>query len=168
MIKALTNIFYKEIKFMKKILSIIVALMTVLMMVACAGNANNDGSFGKGKVMALEFETNPSTGYSWEYKFKNGTAEIVFDREENKINENLDVVGSPNKIVYYFRATKEGNTNLVFTYRRPWEGGDIAYDVVYELAVDKDLNIRCLSKMKGEVESDKDLSFFPNPTFLNE
>ena len=152
---------------MKKILSIIVALMTVLMMVACAGNANKNGSFGKGKVMALEFETNPSTGYNWEYKFENGDAEIVFDREENKLNQDLDVVGAPSKIVYYFKATKEGNTNLVFTYRRPWEGGDVAYDVIYELSVDKDMNITCLSKMKGTVESDKELSFFPNPTFLD-
>ena len=87
--------------------------------------------------------------------------------EENKLNQDLDVVGSPSKIVYYFKATKEGNTNLVFTYRRPWEGGDVAYDVIYELSVDKDMNITCLSKMKGTVESDKELSFFPNPTFLD-
>ena len=150
---------------MKKILISLLVLSVMLTAFACVGASSKGGSFGKGKVMGLEFETNPSTGYNWEYKFENGDAEIVFDREENKLNENLDVVGAPSKIVYYFKGTKEGNTNLVFTYRRPWEGGDVAYDVVYELSVDKDMNISCLSKMKGTVESDKELSYFPNPTF---
>ena len=152
---------------MKKILISLLILSTMIAAFACNGASSKDASLGKGKVMALEFETNPSTGYNWEYKFQNGDAEIVFDREENKLNENLDVVGAPNKIVYYFRATKEGSTNLIFTYRRPWEGGEVAYDVVYELSVDKDMNITCLSKMKGTVESDKELSFFPNPTFTD-
>lgn len=150
---------------MKRIISMFLALSMVFTMVACASNTNKDASFGKGKVMALEFESNPSTGYTWEYKFEGGEGEVAFDREETKLNEKQDLVGAPNKVVYYFKATKEGNRNLRFTYRRPWEGGDVAYDVVYELAVDKNLNISCLSKMKGSVESDVELSFFPNPTF---
>lgn len=150
---------------MKKILSMFLVLTLTLTLVACASNTNQNANFGKGKVMALEFETNPSTGYNWEYKFENGDGEIVFDREENKINEDLDLVGASHQVVYYFKAEKPGNRNLVFTYRRPWLGGDVAYDVVYELSVDENLNITCLSKMKGTVESDKELSYFPNPTF---
>ena len=150
---------------MKKFLSVLLALSIAVMIFACGTKFNQNASFGKGKVMALEFETNPSTGYTWEYKFENGEGEVVFDREENKLNDNQDLVGSPHNVVYYFKATKEGNKNLRFTYRRPWEGGEVAYDVVYELSVDKDLNISCLSKMKGSVDSDKELSFFPNPTF---
>ena len=150
---------------MKRILLMFLILSVALMGLACGAKSNQSASFGKGKVMALEFETNPSTGYTWEYKFENGEGEVVFDREENKLNDNQDLVGSPHKVTYYFKAAKEGNRNLRFTYRRPWEGGDVAYDVVYELSVDKDLNISCLSKMKGSVDSDKELSYFPNPTF---
>lgn len=150
---------------MKKIILFVTVLAMLASLVACGKSASNNSSFGKGKVMALEFESNPSTGYTWEYKFEGGEGEVAFDREETKLNENQDLVGAPNKVVYYFKATKEGNRNLRFTYRRPWEGGDVAYDVVYELAVDKNLNISCLSKMKGSVESDVELSFFPNPTF---
>ena len=108
-------------------------------MVACGVKNNQSASFGKGKVMMLEFEANPSTGYTWEYKFENGDGEVVFDREESILNVDQDIVGAQHKLVYYFKATKEGNRNLRFTYRRPWEGGDVAYDVVYELSVDKDL-----------------------------
>lgn len=149
---------------MKKTLLVSLVVLTLATLVAC-GSSSQSKNLGKGKVMALEFDTNPSTGFTWEYQFENGDGEIVFDREENKINTDLDLVGAPHKVVYYFKGEKEGSRNLVFTYRRPWEGGDFAYDVVYELKVDKDLNITCLSKMKGKVESDKELSFFPNPTF---
>lgn len=149
---------------MKKTLLVSLVVLTLATLVAC-GSSSQSKNLGKGKVMALEFDTNPSTGFTWEYQFENGDGEVVFDREENKINTDLDLVGAPHKVVYYFKGAKEGSRNLVFTYRRPWEGGDFAYDVVYELKVDKDLNITCLSKMKGKVESDKELSFFPNPTF---
>lgn len=152
---------------MKKIVVLLAALGLLVSLVACGKSASNNSSFGKGKVMALEFETNPSTGFTWEYKFEGGNGEVVFDREENKINNEQDLVGAPHKVTYYFKAAKEGNRNLRFTYRRPWEGGDVAYDVVYELSVDKDLNISCLSKMKGNVDSNKELNYFPNPTFSN-
>lgn len=151
---------------MKKILLALMILSISVMAFACT-KATKDSSLGKGKIMALEFQTNPSTGYTWEYKFENGDAEILFDREENIIDKDTDLVGSPHQVKYYFKAKKAGNTNLIFTYRRPWEGGDVAYDVVYELSVDKDLKITCLSKMKGKVNSDKELSYFPNPTFSN-
>ena len=84
------------------------------------------------------------------------------------MNENLDAVGASSKRVYYFRATKEGKKTLTFTYGRPWEGGEKAYDVVYELSVDKDLNITCTNKKKGVIESKEELSFFPDPVFTNE
>ena len=149
---------------MKRIVVALLAISITAFVFAC-GSKTENANLGKGKVMALEFSTNPSTGYSWEYRFENGEGEVVFDREENKLNEDMNLVGSPHQVTYYFRGAKEGNRNLIFTYRRPWEGGDIAYDVVYELSVDKDLSITCLSKMKGTVESSEELSFFPNPTF---
>ena len=151
---------------MKKTVAVLLVISIGVFAFAC-GNASKESNLGKGKVMALEFSTNPSTGFNWEYRFENGDGEITFDREENKLNEDMNLVGAPHQVVYYFRGAKEGTKNLVFTYRRPWEGGDVAYDVVYELSVDKDLNITCLSKMKGTVESNEDLSSFPNPTFTD-
>ena len=152
---------------MKKISLLFMAIVAVFSLVGCGNKTDNSKSLGSGKVMALEFVTNPSTGYTWEYETKDGDAKVVYDREEVKLNPNNDLLGAPSNIVYYFKATKAGKTNLVFTYRRPWEGGEVAYDVVYELSVDKNLNITCLSKMKGTVESSEDLSFFPNPTFTD-
>ena len=148
---------------MKKILSVLSLLFLALAMVSCG----KSGEFGRGNVMKLTFSTNPSTGFDWQYEFLSGEdrAQIVLDKEEYHMNENLDLVGAPSRRTYYFVAKKEGKQNLTFTYKRPWEGGETAYDVVYELSVDKNLKISCLSKMKGTVESDKELSYFPNPEF---
>lgn len=150
---------------MKKISVLVLTLFALVSMFSCNLRGKE---FGSGKVMALEFSTNPSTGYGWEYSFEGGDAEVVFDREETKLNENNALMGAPHNVVYYFRATKEGTKNLTFVYRQPWTGGEVAYDVVYELVVDKNLNIKCLSKMKGSVISDVDLSTFPNPVFTEE
>lgn len=148
----------------KKVLLFLVLVSTIISLFACGNAKVSNETLGKGKEMKLAFKSNPTTGYDWEYSFE-GDAEIVLDREETNLDENLDVVGSGIVRVYYFKANKAGKSNLTFTYRRPWENGEVAYDVVYELEVDKDLNIICLSKMKGKVESEEDLASFPNPTF---
>ena len=153
---------------MKKIFALSLAVISILTLASCNGGlAKKDKGFGSGKNMSLRFETNPSTGYDWEWSLMTGDnlAVIEFDREEYEMNENMDVVGSPSYRTYYFVARKDGKQSLTFTYRRPWEGGEAAYNVVYELSVDKNLNITCLSKMKGDIDSDKELSFFPNPKF---
>ena len=153
---------------MKKLLLVLISLLVGISLFACGNSGAGGSKYGKGKLLSLTFETNPTTGYDWEYVFSNGEAEIALDREDYQMNENLDAVGAPSKRVYYFRATKEGKKTLTFTYGRPWEGGEKAYDVVYELSVDKDLNITCTNKKKGVIESKEELSFFPDPVFTNE
>lgn len=158
---------------MKKLFLVVASLLVGVSLFACAGGAGTGtgagaSKYGKGKVMSLSFKTNPTTGYDWEYVFSDGDAEIVFDREDYKMNEDSNLVGGESTRIYYFRASKEGKKKLTFTYARPWEGGEKAYDVVYELEVDKDLNITCTSKKKGAIESKEELSFFPDPVFTNE
>lgn len=151
---------------MKKILALVLSLVLGLSLFACANSVSN--KFGKGKVMSLTFTTNPTTGYDWQYTFTDGDAEIALDREDYQMNEESNIVGGEQKRVYYFRASKAGNKKLTFTYERPWEGGEKAYDVVYDLVVDSDLNITCTSKKKGVIESKEEINFFPDPVFTNE
>ena len=148
---------------MKKI---VLSLVLVISLLVSACGAVSSTNYGKGVEMSLDFISNPSTGYDWVYEFASGDnlAEIFLIRQDNSFPES-DVVGAGGHRVYVFKATKEGKQTLTFTYRRPWEGGEIAYDVVYDLVVDKDLNITCTGKKKGKVESDKELSFFPDPVF---
>ena len=145
---------------MKKNLLLSLLIIVALLVSACGTK------YGKGSEMSLDFVSNPSTGYDWVYELASGDnlAEIYLVRQDNNFPESA-AVGAGGHRIYVFKATKAGKQTLTFTYRRPWEGGEIAYDVVYDLSVDKDLNITCTGKKKGKVESDKELSFFPDPVF---
>lgn len=148
---------------MRKNVVLLLSLLMVLIVSACTAGSSK---YGKGHEMSLDFVTNPSTGYDWVFETLDGekNAVVYLVNQENNFPES-NLVGSGGHRVYYFRATTPGKQKLTFTYRRPWEGGEIAYDVVYDLNVDKDLNITCTAKKKGSVESDKELSFFPDPKF---
>lgn len=144
--------------------SLILALLITLVsasLVACGSKKEG------GEVMSLEFYSNPSTGFSWEYEV-DGDAELYLDREDYIDTSEEGIVGAGGKKIFYFVATKEGKSNITFTYKRPWDGGEVAYDVVYEVSVDKNMNISCIDKKKGVVDSDKELSYFPDPVFTNE
>ena len=142
-------------------------IIASMLFMACSNATASNSDLGKGKTMSLKFETNPSTGFDWDYKFLevDDKGALHLDREDYNTIGSADLMGAPIERTYYFVADKSGKQSITFTYRRPWEGGEILYDVVYELDIDKDLNITCLSKMKGVVESDKELSFFPDPIF---
>ena len=148
---------------MKKI---VLSLVLAIALLVSACGAASSVNYGKGAEMSLDFISNPSTGYDWVYELASGDnfAELYLVRQENDFPES-DTVGAGGHRIYVFKATKAGKQTLTFTYRRPWEGGETAYDVVYDLNVDKDLNITCTGKKKGKVESDKELSFFPDPVF---
>lgn len=148
---------------MKKNITIVLLLIIGLLISACG---TGSAKYGKGQEMSLDFETNPSTGYDWIFETidEEKNAFIYLVNQENNFPEN-NLVGMGGHRIYYFRATTPGKQVLTFTYKRPWEGGEVAYDVVYELDVDKDLNITCTNKKKGKIKSDKELSFFPDPVF---
>lgn len=148
---------------MKKNITIVLLLIIGLLISACG---TVSAKYGKGQEMSLDFETNPSTGYDWIFETidEEKNAFIYLVNQENNFPEN-NLAGMGGHRIYYFRATTPGKQVLTFTYKRPWEGGEVAYDVVYELDVDKDLNITCTNKKKGKIKSDKELSFFPDPVF---
>lgn len=155
---------------MKNVIITLSTLLALLMM-SCTSNTiapSTAAPLGQGKIMVLRLETNPSTGFGWQYSLlegdDKGALELVNQNfDSNNKNENL--VGAGGYDTYEFKATKKGPQELTFTYMRNWEGGEVAYDVIYELEIDNDLNILYLGKKKGIVESDKDLSSFPDPTF---
>ena len=157
---------------MKKLTIVLLSALALTTLFACGGSGNTgkgteSNKFGKGKEMSLAFETNPSTGYELQYEFKDGDAELVLEREDIKQKDDTGAVGGPSTRTFFFRANKAGNTSLVFTYKRPWEGGETEYDVVYELSIDDNLIITCKDKRKGVVETDKDIDYFPNPVFID-
>lgn len=155
---------------MKKLAILFLTVLTITSLSACGGagstrTSEKNKQLGKGKEMSLTFDTNPTTGYDWQYELKDGEAELILDRQDEKKGNSSDVAGAGFKRTYFFRASKAGKVTLSFIYKRPWEGGEEAYDVLYDLTVDENLVITCENKKKGRINSDKELNFFPNPVF---
>ena len=152
---------------MKKIILLIISVLTIVTLVACGATTSKKEPKAKGKKMTLAFATNPTTGYDWTFKFEEGDdkGKIFLENLENEFPKGTGLVGQGGFRIYNFKATAPGPQKLTFTYERPWEGGEKAYDVVYELNVDSDLNIEWLDKQKGIIESEEKVDFFPDPIF---
>ena len=163
---------------MKKFLKLITLISILTILTSCSSNANSTGAnsstakdsssnLGKGQAMSLRFETNPSTGFDWEFAALIGDEYglIELNNQEYEDSSDGELMGAGGYSTYRFIARKKGPQRLTFTYERPWEGGEKLYNVLYELDIDDDLNITCLEKRKGDIESDKKLSDFPDPTF---
>lgn len=148
---------------MKKFLSLVMVGLLIFTIFGCT--KKEEVNMGKGTKMTLVFVSNPTTGFDWEYALEGGEGELELLDNTFLAPDEEGVFGAAGKRQYVFKGTKPGKVNLKFTYRRPWEGGETAYDVVYELDVEDDLSISCLSKSKGVVDSDKDLMSFPDPVF---
>ena len=152
---------------MKKIFLGIISILIVLTFVACGNTASAKKELlGSGKTMSLRLPANPSTGYDWSYTLEEGenNGNIILNRQENDFPE-TNLMGAGGYRVYYFVGSEIGPVKLTFTYSRPWEGGEVAYDVVYDFNVNEDFDIEWYGKKKGVVESEQDLSFFPDPAF---
>ncbi len=96
----------------------------------------NLGTFGVTQVISLK--ENPTTGYTWLYKFLDETVAIVEGDEyiQNENAENLIGVGG----VHTFRISglKPGNTELTFRYMHSWEDESSAIETVtYKLEVNE-------------------------------
>lgn len=145
---------------MKKSLLIFGIVLTTFLL-ACTKEPTK-----KGNIMSLNFETNPSTGFEWQYEFLNGE-ELLEVVSDELINENVEkgIVGAPCQRKIKFKGLKSGKTTLHFVYKRPWAGGDTAYDVDYDIEVSNDLVISYIQKKNGGFNANIDLSRFPEPVF---
>lgn len=68
----------------------------------------------------ITLNSNPSTGYSWEWVNKKAI-NIVGCVDFKFISPNNGMVGAGGTEKWTFKATKTGTDTLVFVYRRPWE-----------------------------------------------
>lgn len=65
--------------------------------------------------------SNITTGYSWQPKYD--STQFNFSKRVYKADDNTGkpVAGSGGTEYFYFTALQGGNTQIVFTYYRPWE-----------------------------------------------
>lgn len=74
---------------------------------------------GKGQILGIELESNPTTGYSWFVTSK--VSNILKQQGDSQYVESAPRLGAGGIQLYSFKAINKGKTDLIFEYKRPWE-----------------------------------------------
>lgn len=80
----------------------------------------------RGDFIQIELEAKGATGYQWHLEKSNPEyAELVSEGIKSVSGRK---VGSPVAGYWKFKAMKEGRTEILFLYFRPWEGPSMALE----------------------------------------
>lgn len=86
-----------------------------------------------GDYFFVVLEANPTTGYQWEVDFNPDYIQLA-DREY--VPSSPELVGSGGEEFFSFLALKSGETEITFSYLRPWEKETPPIDEkVYEIII---------------------------------
>ena len=96
----------------------------------------------------LELRGNPTTGYTWIYTI--GDETIIQVDEDIQYLGKKGVVGAPSLFTYTVRSLKQGNTNLKFEYKRPWENKQAEEVRYFEVTVKENGKINMTEKKPEE------------------
>lgn len=65
--------------------------------------------------------SNPTTGYSWQPKYDTNVLTLVDREYKADDTTGKQIVGAGGTEYFHFKAVKSSNTQVSFTYYRPWE-----------------------------------------------
>jgi inhibitor of cysteine peptidase len=104
--------------------SLITMVLFSLFLSGCGVKANTDPAqiinTSVNKEFTIALGSNITTGYSWQPKYD--TVAVTLVGNEYKANDTTGkVVGATGTEYFHFKAIKAGNSEISFTYYRPWE-----------------------------------------------
>ena len=107
----------------KKIIIIIVVFVVIALLISgyfiFKNKKSKENNNSKGSCV-IELDSNPSTGYDWEYKI--GEKGIIKISEEYIEGKDSDIkTGVPGVSKFTLYPVKDGNTTIVFKYKRSFE-----------------------------------------------
>jgi len=82
---------------------------------------NNTNTIGK-KTVEIDLESNPTTGYQWQYDTKQDGIIKEVSKKYKKDDVPEGITGSGGIDIWTFEGIKKGSTEVTFKYLRPWEG----------------------------------------------
>lgn len=92
--------------------------------------------------LTVNLYENPSTGYSWHWKFSDGTILKLVEDDFIQSSQSTGMVGSGGTRRFVFQTLKAGMENISFYYYRSWEDVSTAVDVrIIDVKVGSDLKI---------------------------
>lgn len=74
-----------------------------------------------GGILAVQLESNPTTGYSWEISDVKDKRIVEEYGKERYVLANPGMTGAGGYQLFRFKPLRKGQTVLDFEYRRPWE-----------------------------------------------
>jgi inhibitor of cysteine peptidase len=102
------------------------------------GDTDGTEFVSSGKTLTISLQGNPTTGYNWVYTGGEG---IVKEVSSGYLPSTPGLVGSGGQFVFVFEGVSPGETELRFSYARPWEKATPVEFRSYILLVDNELNI---------------------------
>ncbi|MCG2685983.1 protease inhibitor I42 family protein [Candidatus Parcubacteria bacterium] len=72
-----------------------------------------------GEEFTIRLEANATTGYSWEVTYDEEYLELTDQDYETEASP--EIVGAGGRAVFTFQALTVGETEITFSYSRPWE-----------------------------------------------
>lgn len=79
----------------------------------------------------ITLEANPTTGYDWEAAFDENYLELL---EKKYLPPETTLVGAGGQDKFRFKALESGETEIVFSYERPWEKESIKQQI-YKISI---------------------------------
>jgi len=80
----------------------------------------NEAAVSKGERFCIELASNPSTGYSWDIKLKQGKARLIDEAFVSDAKAPM-LVGAGGKEVLTYMAEEAGTILIDAQYKRAWE-----------------------------------------------
>ncbi len=155
--------------------SLVLAVAIVFVLFGCGKNeqvrlSSSDPLSGSGKFFNLKFKEQASTGFIWDYEMTDDCLDMIEKNEDagENIAQAPGMVGAPTDVTYTFTANESGKTTLTFTYHRPFEGGEHAYDIEYDFLIDANFDITCTDRRIINVDYEAEVSEIPYPFFYSE
>lgn len=106
------------------------------MVVFGRGQSGKAVAVESGQFFTVELESNPGTGYKWNWQLKPDPALVKLEREIHRPRScEARLIGGGGVDVWTFRALMPGYTALELEYRRPWENKPPQARFTLEIAI---------------------------------
>ncbi len=107
-------------KMRQKILGIGILIIISIVLIAWFGFMSPGDTIKtkKGDTFSISLESNPTTGYSWQPQFDSNYVQLV---NSDYTPSQPHLIGGGGKETFEFLALQSGQTEITFSYMRPWE-----------------------------------------------
>ena len=138
---------------MKKIIMTVLCMtMTAMLMTGCtqkdpaASSASSEAAEPEeiqidGNRLTLNYEANPTTGYSWTYEISDESVIKFTDDEYVEDKAEPGVVGVGGREIFTFTSLKKGKAVISLTYEQNWDGGNKSETKYVNIETDDNGNI---------------------------